>query len=104
MGKYNNSNNKTMIFFWPMSIFNDGHWKKDPGAIPLGFTKLGYKVTLIVGKMESNNIPPSLKVIELDPNNSYLYELLEKFNNPKHIIKYKRLRSLIYSIKESVSA
>ncbi len=104
MVKDKNSEHKTMIFFWPRSIFIDVEWKKDPGAIPLGFTKLGYKVTLIVGKMESTNIPPSIKVIELDPNNSYLYELAEKFNNPKYIIKYKKLRSLIYSIKESVKA
>ncbi len=104
MIKYNNSKHETIIFFWPRSIFLDVAWKKDPGSIPLGLSKLGYMVTIIVGKMESNNIPSSIKIVELDPNNLYLYELSEKFNNPKYVIKHRILKNIIYSIKESIKA
>ena len=104
MVKNNNSEYKSMIFFWPLSIFEDVVLRKDPGAIPIGFTKLGYKVTLIVGKMESTKIPSSIKVIELDQNNLFLYELAKRFNNPKYIIKHERFKHLISSIKESINA
>ena len=104
MVKNNNSEYKSMIFFWPLSIFEDVQLKKDPGAIPIGFTKLGYKVTLIVGKMESTKIPSSIKVIELDQNNQFLYELAKRFNNPKYVIKHKIFKYLISSIKESINA
>jgi len=104
MVKNNNSEYKSMIFFWPLSIFEDVVLRKDPGAIPIGFTKLGYKVTLIVGKMESTKIPSSIKVIELDQNNLFLYELAKRFNNPKYIIKHEIFKHLISSIKESINA
>jgi hypothetical protein len=45
--KDNNTGAKQMIFFWPDVIFGDVHTKKDPGSIPIGFSKLEYNVTFL---------------------------------------------------------
>ena len=47
-------NNDSVIFWWPDSVFNDVHWKKDPGSIPLELKNLGYKVIIAVGKFHSS--------------------------------------------------
>ena len=92
MIKKSNSDNKTMIFFWPSSEFNDVHWKKDPGAIPLGFAKLGYRVIIIVGKM---------KAIKKDHINIVELNDLFKCANFKILNLF---RYYIFSVKTSIKS
>ncbi|MEM4058706.1 MAG: glycosyltransferase [Thermoplasmata archaeon] len=100
-----NDNNKVMIFFWPHSIFEEVHWKKDPGALPMAFTKLGYKVFLIVGTMNAIK-NSSIETIELCPYSRYLDELKKEFNTARSSNRYifKVFKEIIYSIKESINA
>ena len=45
---------KTIIFWWPHSIFTDVYWKKDQGSIPIELNQLGYDFILIVSKLKFN--------------------------------------------------
>jgi glycosyltransferase involved in cell wall biosynthesis len=47
-----------------MASFGDVHWKKDPGGIPMGFARLGYRVSLVIGKMYSSALPSHLRIYE----------------------------------------
>ncbi|MEM3334193.1 MAG: glycosyltransferase family 4 protein [Thermoplasmata archaeon] len=92
----------------PHSIFKEVHWKKDPGAIPIGFSKLGYKVFLIVGRMNAIK-NDSIETIELCPYSRYLDELEKEFDtvgsSNKYIFKvFKKIKKIISYIKESINA
>ncbi|MBE5728106.1 glycosyltransferase family 4 protein [Candidatus Parvarchaeota archaeon] len=93
MTKNRNSDNKTMIFFWPNSIFENVHWKKEAGGICLGFKKIGYRVTLIVGKMNAIK-NDTIKTIELNG----------KFKHNKNSEIVNLVRYLIFNIKEAINA
>ena len=54
----------SVIYWWPDSVFSEVQWKKDPGSIPLELKKLGYRVTLVVGKFASKVKHNEIDVIE----------------------------------------
>lgn len=99
-----NTRLKSMVFFWPRNTLENVHMKKDPGAIPLGFIKLGYKVTLIVDKFNANNIPKIINVIELDRNKLHPSKRREKSNLTKPILSYDPLINFFYIISESITS
>ena len=79
-------NNNSVIFWWPDSIFENVHWKKDPGSIPIELNNLGYKVILVVGKFHSN-----VKANEIT--------VFETHHKKKNKSIYNRLISAILMIK-----
>lgn len=93
-----------MIFFWPRSVFEEVHLKKDPGAIPLGFTKLGYKVILVVGRMKATHIWDTIEVIELGSRNSDKIEFSTNSIGNGLIKTYRVMKSLIYTIQGAIDS
>jgi len=93
-----------MIFFLPIGIFRDENTKRDPGSIPIGFSKLGYNVTLMVNKMNATNLPSDIDIIQLFPNLSDKL-IDDMFNIAKIKKNMKRLfEHIFYKLIESMKA
>lgn len=56
---------RDFLLYWPFGRFEDVHWKKDPGQIPLAFNQLGYKSSMIVGTYNVSNPIFNIKVYDV---------------------------------------
>jgi len=93
---------KSLVFFWPDGCFEDVHWKKDPGQIPLYFSRRGFQTTIMIPIKNTTNIPENIKVHELlkktfkplcqNPEFNFKRKVLSRLNFPKvllYLIKKK---------------
>ncbi|AAT42883.1 glycosyltransferase [Picrophilus oshimae] len=83
---------KTIIFWWPDATFNDVHWKKDPGSIPIELKRLGYKVILAVGKFASSKRSDEIDIIEtnIHEKSSFAMNIINRINGFLSMIKIMR--------------
>jgi glycosyltransferase involved in cell wall biosynthesis len=82
---------KTAIIYWPFSIFNEVHIKKDVGSIAKSLGNKGYETTLIVGKYNARKIE-NINIYET--GNSH-YNIMNPVSHvTESIMVFKKLASL----------
>ena len=74
---------KTAIIYWPFSVFNEVHVKKDVGSIATSLKNKEYETTLIVGKF----IPKSIDGINISETGNSHNKILNPISHSIEIIK-----------------
>jgi len=84
---------KSLVFFWPDGCFEDVHWKKDPGQIPLYFSRREFQTTIMIPIKNTTIAPENIKVHELlkktfkpicqNPEFRFKWEIISLLNFPK---------------------
>ncbi len=102
-----------IIFWWPFSSFEDVHWKKDPGSIPLELKKLGYNVILVVGVFHSKIKHKEIDIIETyDSKKQYpkfsivdrlasivmMFRLIYHYQPKSIIIEHSEIEAVVFAL------